>query len=299
MAKVARLGYLGLEVSDALAWVDFGVDMLGLAPADASPGGARRLRMDDQAWRIALHEGDADDLLYAGFEVDAAADLEQLAGSLGADDLDVEEADAVACNERGVRSLIRVRDPAGNPIEIFYGATSGASAFESKRVPGGFVTGDEGLGHIVLNAPDAAAMQHFYCDLLGLRLSDRIEAEVAPGFKVEIQFLHANARHHSVAFAEVVQPKRLDHVMLEMNALTDVGLARDRCQAGGVRILNDLGQHPNDLMFSFYAKTPSGCRVEVGHGGRKVDDATWEPTVYFETSLWGHRRPPKAAKAGA
>ncbi len=296
MSKVARLGYLGLEVRDVEAWMAFGLDVLGLVSADASRAGVRRLRLDDQAWRIALHPGDADDLLYAGFEVDDPADLERLARSLAEAGFDAVEADAAACDERGVDGLVQVHDPAGNPVEIFFGPAQAGSSFASPLVAEGFTTGDEGFGHIVLNAPNAAEMSHFYCALLGLRLSDRIEAEVAPGLCVEIYFLHANARHHSVAFAELEQPKRLDHLMLEMNTLSDVGRAHDRCQDAGVRVLNGIGQHPNDLMVSFYAKTPSGCRIEVGHGGRKVDDATWQPTVYFETSLWGHRQPPRAAE---
>ena len=37
--------------------------------------------------------------------------------------------------------------------------------------------------------------------------------------------------------------------------------------------MQTLGRHPNDRMFSFYAKTPSGFQFEFGWGGREVDDA--------------------------
>ena len=50
-----------------------------------------------------------------------------------------------------------------------------------------------------------------------------------------------------------------------------------------------MKQHPNDQMLSFYARTPSGFAVEVGWGGRKVDDATWQVRTYDRTSTWGHR----------
>ncbi|MFD0567797.1 hypothetical protein ACFQ2M_41870 [Kitasatospora saccharophila] len=33
--------------------------------------------------------------------------------------------------------------------------------------------------------------------------------------------------------------------------------------------------HPNDHMFSFYVRTPSGFSVEYGWGGLLIDDATW------------------------
>ena len=63
-----------------------------------------------------------------------------------------------------------------------------------------------------------------------------------------------------------------------------------------------LGRHPNDLMTSFYMRTPSDILVEYGWGGREVDDATWQPQEMKTVgSFWGHqglfegigaRRPP-------
>ena len=37
-----------------------------------------------------------------------------------------------------------------------------------------------------------------------------------------------------------------------------------------------LGRHTNDLMTSFYVRTPSGFEIEYGTGGLVVDDDTWE-----------------------
>jgi hypothetical protein len=55
--------------------------------------------------------------------------------------------------------------------------------------------------------------------------------------------------------------------------------------------MQTLGRHPNDRMFSFYARTPSGFQFELGWGGRQVDDATWTPTTYDHISEWGHHPP--------
>ena len=50
-----------------------------------------------------------------------------------------------------------------------------------------------------------------------------------------------------------------------------------------------LGRHPNDLMTSFYMRTPSDILVEYGWGGREVDDATWQPhELTSAASFWGH-----------
>ena len=49
-----------------------------------------------------------------------------------------------------------------------------------------------------------------------------------------------------------------------------------------------LGRHANDLMVSFYVRTPGGFDIEYGTGGRLVDDATWVSRETTAVSLWGH-----------
>jgi biphenyl-2,3-diol 1,2-dioxygenase len=126
-------------------------------------------------------------------------------------------------------------------------------------------------------------------------MSDYVITEVY-GFKVNIAFLHANRRHHSVAFGDR-QDKRIHHFMLQAKCIDDVGFAYDRALKSGVRIVNTLGRHPNDEMFSFYAKTPSGFQFEYGWGAREIEDATWQVVTYDRISEWGHH-PPEALLPG-
>ena len=288
MTRIARLGYLAFEVSDPNAWQTFAEGQLGLVSSAERADGSLALRMDEQAQRILLHPGVRDDLACAGFEVADDASLRALASKLAAGRIPIAEASAETASHRGVDHLYQLQDPNGIPIELFSGPTAGGP-FASSLVPSGFCTGDEGLGHIVVPTRDAASTQHFYCDLLGMRVTDHIEQEIAPGRTIRITFLHANARHHTLAFTEGSPRKRIHHFMIEMSAMNDVGLAYDRCVDGGVPIASTLGQHPNDQMLSFYARTPSGFAVEVGWGGRKVDDATWQVRTYDRMSTWGHR----------
>jgi hypothetical protein len=56
------------------------------------------------------------------------------------------------------------------------------------------------------------------------------------------------------------------------------------------RIAAKLGRHPNDLMLSYYMRTPGDILVECGWGGREVDDATWQPEEMTSvSSMWGHQ----------
>jgi len=287
MPAISRLGYLGFEVADIAAWERFAVDALGLLSERRSDG-TLTLRIDDQAQRIVLHPGPRDDLAYAGFEVDDEATLRRLSDELTSAGFPTRDMGDAVARARRVKRVHRLDDPNGAPIELFHGPARAADAFRSSLVPSGFVTGDEGLGHVLFGTLDPTATERFYCELLGMRLSDRIEAELAPGFSMRATFLHANPRHHTVAFAAAPMPKRVHHFMLEVCAMDDVGRAYDRCLTAGIPIANTLGVHPNDRMFSFYARTPSGFDVEFGHGGRKIDDATWKVEQYDRVSVWGH-----------
>lgn len=288
-AAVTQLGYLGFEVRDVAAWERFGVDVLGLGLAERRGDGGLALRLDGYCQRIVVVPGAADDLAWVGWQVDDEAALAAVAGRLGAAGVEVVDGTAAEAAARRVRRLVRLRDPDGLPTELYCGLERAATPFSSPVVRAGFVAEERGLGHLVLAAADPRRSQQFYAELLGLRLSDRVVAEIH-GYHADIAFFHANPRHHSLAIG-AADKKRIHHFMIEARAMDDVGLGFDRTLAAGLRIMHTLGRHPNDRMFSFYARTPSGFNFELGWGGRDVDDATWQPTTHHQISEWGHHPP--------
>jgi 2,3-dihydroxybiphenyl 1,2-dioxygenase len=292
MTHDIRLGYLGFEVRSLAAWEPFAVDVLGLQVGTRGEG-TLDLRCDERAKRFFLTEGPADDVAVFGWEVDDGPSLDAVAAHLRTAGVDVTEGTDEEARGRGVTRLVKLRDPSGHPLEIAHGAERAATPFVSKQVVSSFVTGAQGLGHVVISASDPARSMAFYRDLLGFRLSDRIACDIF-GYAVDITFFHGGPRHHSVAIGGP-QKKRVHHFMLEVASMDDVGLAFDRALRGGVRITQTLGRHPNDRMFSFYARTPSGFHFEYGWGGRTVDDATWKPTTYDHISEWGHQAPEQLA----
>lgn len=290
---ITQLGYLGFEVSDLPAWECFAADVLGLAVSTGPQSNTRLLRMDANRYRLLLIEGPSDDLAFAGWQVANAAsvqafgahlDTQGVAWAWGSDD---------ELKLRQVQRMLHFKDPVGNRHEVYCGPALASDRFVSPCVASGFITGAEGLGHIVYSSPNYPASTQFAADVLGLSLSDKIALQVGPGITFEVSFMHANARHHSYAVAP--QPptpgpqKRIHHFMIEVNSVEDVGFARDRCLAMGQGVLMDIGQHPNDKMISFYGQTPSGFYVEFGWGGAKVDEATWQVVSYDKLSEWGHR----------
>ena len=288
--SIESLGYLGLKVKDPDAWRAFATGVLGLMPG-GSAGGAQRFRLDEQAWRIAVETGEADDVSYLGFEVAGPAELDAVARRLAEGGVAVGNGDPALLAERGVLGLVTCQDPDGLAIELYYGATLRTETpFASPAGVASFVTGSQGLGHAVISTRDIAAARHFYQDLLGFRLSDTIRMRMGGGGSFELEFYHCNPRHHTLALLPVPTPKRLHHFMLQVPTLDAVGFALERAQAAGTPIALTLGRHTNDRMVSFYARTPSGFEVEFGFGALEVDDATWRVTRHDKPSSWGHKR---------
>jgi 2,3-dihydroxybiphenyl 1,2-dioxygenase len=295
---IAALGYVGLAVSDLAAWRRFATAILGLQAVDRDDG-AIDLRMDAYATRLRLIPGDADDVVYVGWEVRDDGALEGLMSMLRRRDIDVREGSATEAAARQVAALIRFTDPEGLALEAYYGPLQRTDDPFVSPLGVRFKTGSQGLGHVVLVARDAKAQERFYRDVLGFKLSDYIHTEVVPGRALDLTFMRCNGRHHSLALAALPLKKKLQHLMIEVQSLDDVGRALYRCMDAGQHISLTLGRHSNDDMLSFYPMTPSGFDIEYGFAGLEVDDDRWHVVTHSVNSAWGHRfqRPPRGPKA--
>ncbi|WP_370937099.1 VOC family protein [Amycolatopsis sp. cg13] len=294
---VKDLAYVVYEVSDLAEWERFAVSLLGMQLGEKSADGFT-LRTDEKAHRWILTEGPADDLVRSGYEVSSTAELDSLVAQLRKAGVETVEGDPELAAARKVERIVLVTDPLGNVLELVTGLADAETPFHSDLLLGGFVTGTGGAGHQVLLSKGIPRETYlaFYQDLLGFKLSDIIVEEVAPGVVADLAFLHCNPRHHSVAFGDMPHPKRTHHFMIEVADIRDVGLAYDRCLDAKQPFEMTLGMHPNDHMFSFYVRTPSGFSVEYGWGGLLIDDETWEVRTLDHLHWWGHRAPEAVAE---
>ncbi|GAA2643337.1 iron-dependent extradiol dioxygenase HsaC [Paractinoplanes durhamensis] len=294
MSLIRSLGYLRVEATDVPAWREFGVKVLGMTEGRGPDPTAVYLRMDDLPARIVVVPGDRDRLAASGWELADPAALGRLAGALDAAGVAFKPAGPDDLAVRRVAEMISVDDPSGNRLEFFCGAaldTRPALSNYGTR----FVTGDQGMGHVVLPAFDDAASLHFWTEILGFRLRDTmrlVPEHVGLPHTDEplwMRFLGCSPRHHSVALAPIPAPSGLIHLMTETSSIDDVGLAIDRCAKNKAPMISTLGRHANDDMISFYVRTPSGFDIEYGYGGRTVDDETWVARQTTAHSVWGHR----------
>ncbi len=298
MSEICGLGYVGVEVSDGGAYEAFATELLGLELAERLADGGVNFRWDEYATRMTVRPGSANDIAYAGWEVADAAELQSLGDRLNAAGVDVTiEPDELAEN-RKVRGLLTFHDPDGLRHEAFYGPLLlPESPFKSPRAIGGFLTGSQGCGHIVVAVSDPEAQVRFFVDVLGFRITDYIDV-ATPAGPFHLTFLHCSARHHSIAIApRRGHGPRLHHLMLEVKELDDVGSTYYLAQEKGYAIASTLGRHSNDNMLSFYVTTPAGFSIEYGWGGLEVNDETWHVRRFQKTSNWGHISSRHAAPA--
>jgi len=288
---ISSLGYLRISSANPGAWREFGTKVLGMTEGRGPDPAAVYLRMDDFPARLVIVPGEQERLLASGWEVADESTLAEVADVLVAAGVPVKTGDAAELADRRVGQLLHADDPSGNSLEIFCGA-----ALDNRPAvsPYGnvFVTGDQGLGHIVLPAANDEETLAFYTDLLGFRLRDsmRMPGEFfgKPGEQVWMRFLGCCPRHHSLALAPMEPTARIVHLMIEVATLDDVGRAMDRCIRRNATMSSTLGRHANDLMVSFYVQTPGGFDIEYGTDGRLVDDSTWISRESTAISLWGH-----------
>jgi 3,4-dihydroxy-9,10-secoandrosta-1,3,5(10)-triene-9,17-dione 4,5-dioxygenase len=290
---ISSLGYLRISATDTGAWREFGTKVLGMTEGRGPDPAAVYLRMDDFPARLVVVPGEEDRLLAAGWEVPDEATLTEVAHILAAADVPVKQGDAAELADRRVGQLLHAEDPSGNALEIFCGASLDSRPSVSPY-GNAFVTGDQGLGHVVLPAVDDEDTLTFYTELLGFRLRDsmRLPGEFfgrpAGGPPVWMRFLGCCPRHHSLALAPMTPDAGVVHVMIEVATLDDVGRALDRCGRRNATVSSTLGRHANDLMVSFYVQTPGGFDIEYGTNGRIVDDSNWICRETTAVSLWGH-----------
>ena len=289
---IESLSYIGFTTPNVEAWLEFGPEILGLEIGGRDPDGTLRLRADDAAQRITLHPGESDDLAYLGWAVAGPAALEAAVAGLEKHGLIVHRADEQLATQRSVADLVWCVDPFGFRHELSWGLLERPASFRPGRPLSGFVTGANGIGHAVLIVPDLEQAERFYIDVLGFRLSDHIEAGLS------LRFFHCNPRHHTLAFASIPGMVGMHHLMLEVTSIDDVGTALDLCNERELPLAMNLGRHTNDLMTSFYVRSPSGFEIEYGWGGRLVDDATWVTGLYDAMSIWGHKRPAQPLPPG-
>jgi 3,4-dihydroxy-9,10-secoandrosta-1,3,5(10)-triene-9,17-dione 4,5-dioxygenase len=294
VSDLKSLGYINISTSSIDRWRHFAFGVLGFAEGKGPQNGdasALYLRMDERAARIIVVPGETDRVLTVGWEVRDHSALQRVKAVLDGAGVAFKQLSVDEAGARRVEEVITFEDPAGTTLEVFHGPVLDHSPvitpFGAK-----FVTGDQGLGHIVLPATDPGGTFDFYTEVLGFRSRGAFRVPMPKEFgPVRVRFLGINERHHSLAICPAAHQRdpRVVHIMVEVDTLDAVGQALDRINAEGIQLSSTLGRHTNDKMVSFYVRAPGDWDIEFGTDGMRVDETYYTAEEITADSYWGHQ----------
>jgi 3,4-dihydroxy-9,10-secoandrosta-1,3,5(10)-triene-9,17-dione 4,5-dioxygenase len=294
VSDLKSLGYINISTSSIDRWRHFAFGVLGFAEGKGPQNGdasALYLRMDERAARIIVVPGETDRVLTVGWEVRDHSALQRVKAVLDGAGVAFKQLSVAEAGARRVEEVITFEDPAGTTLEVFHGPVLDHSPvitpFGAK-----FVTGDQGLGHIVLPATDPGGTFDFYTEVLGFHSRGAFRVPMPKEFgPVRVRFLGINERHHSLAICPAAHQRdpRVVHIMVEVDTLDAVGQALDRINAEGIQLSSTLGRHTNDKMVSFYVRAPGDWDIEFGTDGMRVDETYYTAEEITADSYWGHQ----------
>jgi 2,3-dihydroxybiphenyl 1,2-dioxygenase len=291
MSDLKSLGYITISTKEIDRWRHFAFGVLGFAEGKGPDPSALYLRMDERAARIVVVPGDTDRVLTIGWEVRDHAALQRVKATLDSAGVAFKQLSVDEAEDRRAEEAITFEDPAGHTLEVFHGPVLDHSPVIT---PFGarFVTGDQGLGHVVVPATDPGGLFDFYTEVLGFRSRGAFRVPLPKEFgPVRVRFLGINERHHSLAIVPAMHQRdpRVVHIMVEVDTLDAVGQALDRINAAGVQLSSTLGRHTNDKMVSFYVRAPGDWDIEFGTDGMRVDETYYTAEEITADSYWGHQ----------
>lgn len=292
MTDIRGLGYLRVQSTDIARWRELTVEALGLAETTGPVAEGLYLRMDERQARLVVLPGESDRVLAVGWEVRDQFALARVGRAVEAAGFGVKELSQHECDERGVEAAIWFEDPAGTPVEVFFGPVLDHDPVRTRWAQA-FVTGDQGMGHVVLPTTAIDDTVAFYTEVLGflprgaIRLGGPAGVDEAPR---RVRFMGVNQRHHSLAVCPAPHGEApgLVHLMMEVDSLDAVGRALDEVNRRGFPLSSTLGRHTNDKMVSFYVRAPGGWDLELGTEGMLVDERYYTAEEITADSYWGH-----------
>jgi catechol-2,3-dioxygenase len=143
------------------------------------------------------------------------------------------------------------------------------------------------VAHVVLNTVDIDAATQFYTRVLGMRVSDWSEHQMA--------FLRCNSDHHAIAFNQAAWTS-LNHVAYEMPSMDGFMRGIGNLRRSGISPQWGPGRHgPGDNTFSYFTD-PAGLVCEYTSEVAQIEEDSWLCRVWPRTAelsdQWGTAGPP-------
>ncbi|GAA3172318.1 MULTISPECIES: VOC family protein [Streptomyces] len=282
IARLRALRAVELRTPAVTEAADFYREVWGLESVAAEPGAAWLRGTGPEHHVLALTRADRPALGKISFALATPADVDTAARRLAARGIAPVHGPG-PLDQIGGGYGLRFTDPEGRLLELSAHVEAVAPRGRDAAVP-------VGVTHTVLNTTDIDAAVAFYTDVLGLRVSDWSEHQMA--------FLRCNADHHCLAFNQADWAS-LNHVAYEMTSVDHFMRGLGRLRHHGITPQWGPGRHgPGDNTFAYFTD-PSGLVCEYTSEVAQIVEDTWIARVWRRTpelsDLWGTAGPPSAA----
>jgi catechol 2,3-dioxygenase-like lactoylglutathione lyase family enzyme len=269
MIKVKRLRHVTFASPNVEAQLDYYRSIIGLAVIGRDD---RRviLGTDSDELTLVLEQGSASRLTAIAYEVAPGLDLSDLQKSLASLNIKSEvRSDTVP----GIPKTLVFNDPDGLQIELF-SRWDFCKPVESIR---GLAVAK--LGHVALSTPDPERAAKFFGDILGFRVSDRIEENFV--------FLRCGPEHHAMNFARGAEA-RIHHLAFELRDASHMHQACDLLGRNKFQVLWGPVRHGPGHNVAVYHHNPDRYLIELYYS---MDLMLDEELGYFEPRPWHRDRP--------
>ncbi|MFB6963437.1 MULTISPECIES: VOC family protein [unclassified Streptomyces] len=279
IARLRSLRSVELLTPNFAEATDFYEEVWGLEVVEAGHSESWLRGTGEEHHALKLTRADRIGLGRLGFAVATPAEIDEAARRLEARGITPVTGPGLLDQVGGGYGL-RFHDIDGRLIELSADTWAVSARGRDAAVP-------VGVTHAVLNTPDIDASVAFYQDVLGMRVSDWSEHQMA--------FLRCNTDHHSIAFNQAPWVS-LNHVAYEMNSLDHFMRGLGRLRHHGVTPAWGPGRHgPGNNTFSYFTD-PTGLVCEYTSDVAQVVEDTWICKVWRRTpelsDVWGTAGPP-------
>lgn len=279
VARLHSLRSVQLRVPALTESSDFYSEVWGLSIVENDSDDTWLRGSGDHHHVLQLTRADRNGLGRITFAVRTRAEIDAAARRLREHDVAVLR-EPGALDQVGGGYGLRFADPEGRLIELATEVDAVTPRSRDLPVP-------VGVTHVVLNTVDIDGAVEFYTSVLGMRISDWSEHQMA--------FLRCNSDHHSIAFNQAAWTS-VNHVAYEMSSMDHFMRGIGSLRHHGITPLWGPGRHgPGNNTFSYFAD-PAGLVCEYTSDVAQVVEDTWLCKVWKRTpelsDLWGTAGPP-------
>jgi catechol 2,3-dioxygenase-like lactoylglutathione lyase family enzyme len=265
MARVSEIRYVGYALPDLDSERAFYRDGWGLREVAEHDGSVYYAAQGhDELYVVRLRQAQEKRIDVIALATESRADVDALFDRVKAANCRI-IFDPKTLDGFGGGYGFRFFSPDGLPFEISSGVERGTARVlaRGEAIP-------EKISHVVLHSPDHKAATQFFIDVLGFRLSDWLGDFMS--------FLRCNEWHHRIAF--LPGPPCLNHVAYDVQSVDEMMRGIARLKRKDVGISWGPGRHTaGNNTFSYFV-TPNGFTVEYTSELERIDETSWNPTVY-------------------